>query len=75
MGGLRPNDEKNVGVRRQTPLGRPKAAKNRPAQRAASNPAGNRNPLCRFGVHLADFSLMELLKWNSGGNMPPLPAP
>jgi hypothetical protein len=40
MGGLRPNDEKNVGVRRQTPLGRPKAAKNRPAQRAASNPAG-----------------------------------
>jgi hypothetical protein len=48
---------KNVGVRRQTPLRRPKAAKNRPAQRAASNPAGNRNPLCRFGVHLADFSL------------------
>jgi len=57
MGGLRPNDEKNVGVRRQTPLGRPKAAKNRPAQRAASNPAGNRNPPCRFGVHLVDFSL------------------
>jgi Adenylosuccinate synthetase len=28
------------------------------AQRAAPNPAGNRNHLCQFGVHLADSELM-----------------
>jgi hypothetical protein len=37
------------------PLRRPKAAKNVQAHRAACNPAGNRNHLCRCGVHLVDF--------------------
>jgi hypothetical protein len=30
------------------------------AQRAVSNPAGNRNHPCWFGVHLADFGFDEL---------------
>jgi hypothetical protein len=47
--------EKNVGMRSQTPLTRPKAAKNHPRSAAAANPGGNRNDLCWFGVHMADF--------------------
>src|ERR1700730_18569547 len=52
MGGLRPNDGITVGIRGQMLLRRPKAAKTIHSQHAASGPAGSRNHLCQFGVHL-----------------------
>jgi hypothetical protein len=57
---------KNVGVRRQTRLRRPKAAKNRPRPACGLQSSRKQEPLCRFGVYLANFGLLFLVEGVSG---------
>jgi hypothetical protein len=54
MGGLRPNDGKTSACAARCCSGGQRPPKTVPSQHAASGPAGSRNHLCRFGVHLTD---------------------